>query len=86
MLLIIILPTLLVAQEKQVLQNHPIVFRNVTVIDMRNEQPKSNLTVIVSGNRIAKIGKNVKVAKDAEIIDGSGKYLIPVYGICMFTR
>lgn len=60
------------AQEKSV-----IVFRNVTLIDMRGEQPKPNMTVIVSGNRISKIGKNLKIPKNAEIVDATGKFLIP---------
>jgi len=58
LLLIMILPTLLVAQNKPAVQNRPLIFRNVTLIDMRSEQPKPNMTVVVSGNRIAKIGKN----------------------------
>ena len=71
LLLIVLLPTLLAAQ------NRPIVFRNVTLVDMRSEQPKPNMTVLISGNRIAKIGKNIKAPKDAEIVDASGKFLMP---------
>jgi imidazolonepropionase-like amidohydrolase len=77
LLLIMILPMLVIAQNKPAAQNRPLVFRNVTLIDMRSEQPKPNMTVIISGNRIAKIGKNVKIPKNAEIIDASGKFLIP---------
>jgi imidazolonepropionase-like amidohydrolase len=76
-LIIILLPTLTVAQANQAAQNRPVVFRHVTLIDMTNEQPKPNMTVIVSGNRIAGIGKNIKVPKNAQIIDASGKFLIP---------
>ena len=57
-LLIIILPTLITAQDKSAVQNRLVAFRNITLIDMRSEQPKPNMTVVVSGNRIAKIGKN----------------------------
>ncbi len=71
LLLIILSPTLLVAQ------NRPVVFRNVTLIDMRSEQPKPNMTVIVSGNRISKIGVNLKIPKNANVIDATGKFLIP---------
>ncbi|MEJ7623874.1 MAG: amidohydrolase family protein [Pyrinomonadaceae bacterium] len=77
LLLIMILPTLLIGQPKPAVQNRPLVFRNVTLIDMRSEQPKPNMTVVVSGNRIARIGKNLKIPKDAQIIDASGKFLIP---------
>lgn len=71
-MLIILLPKLIFAQ-----QNRPLVFRNVTLIDMRSEQPKANMTVVVEGNRISKIGKSLKISKDAEVVDASGKYLIP---------
>ena len=60
------------AQEKSA-----IVFRNVSVIDMTGGHPKPNMTVIVRGNRIAEIGKNLKIPKNAEIVDASGKFLIP---------
>jgi len=77
LLLIMILPMLVIAQNKPAAQNRPLVFRNVTLIDMRSEQPKPNMTVLISGNRIAKIGKNIKIPKNAEVIDASGKFLIP---------
>ncbi len=77
LLLILILPVLLIAQDKPVAQNRPLVFRNVTLIDMRSEQPKPNMTVVIKGNHISKIGKNVKIPKDAEVVDASGKFLMP---------
>ncbi len=72
LLLIILLPTLLMAQK-----NRLLVFRNVTLIDMRSEQPKPNMTVVVSGSRIVEIGKKVKPPKNAEMIDATGKLMIP---------
>ncbi len=77
LLLIILLPTLIFAQVNKSAQNRPLVFRNVTLIDMRSEQPKPNMSVLISGNRISKIGKNIKIPKDAQIVDGSGKFLMP---------
>ncbi|MDQ3063957.1 MAG: hypothetical protein M3R14_14020, partial [Acidobacteriota bacterium] len=77
LLLIMILPMLLVGQNKPAVQNRPLVFRNVALIDMRSEQPQLSMTVLISGNRISKIGKNVKIPKNAEVIDASGKFLIP---------
>lgn len=35
------------------------------------------MTVVVSGSRIASIGKNINIPKNAEVIDASGKFLIP---------
>lgn len=77
LLLIFLLPTLLAAQNDQTVQNRPLVFRYVTLIDMTNEQPKPNMTVVIEGNRIAAIGKNIKIPKNAEVVDASGKFLIP---------
>jgi len=77
LLLIMILPILLIAQDRPVAQNRPVVFRNVTLIDMRSEQPKPNITVLISGNRILEIGKNIKIPKDAEVVNAAGKFMIP---------
>ena len=54
-----------------------IVFRNVTLIDMRSKQPRPNMTVVVSGSRISKIGRNIKFPKNAQVVDAGGKFLIP---------
>ncbi len=72
-LIFLFLPLASEAQER----NSTVVFRNVTLIDMTSDRPKPNMTVIVSGNRISKIGKNLKIPKDAQIIDARGKFLIP---------
>ncbi len=76
-ILFIFLPTVSLGQKIETARNRSIVFRNVTLIDMRSEQPKTNMTIVVSGNRISKIGRNIKIPKDAEVIDASGKFLIP---------
>lgn len=77
LLLNITLPTLIFAQTNQTAQNRLLVIRNVTLIDMRSEQPQPNMTVVVSGNRISKIGRNIKIPKNAAVLDASGKFLIP---------
>jgi imidazolonepropionase-like amidohydrolase len=73
LLLILVLPIAVKAQER----NSIVVFRNVTLIDMGSEQPKPNMTVVIKGNRISKIGKNIKLPQNAEVVDASGKFLIP---------
>ncbi len=77
LLLIVFLPSLLVAQANQTVQNRPVVFRNVTLIDMRSEQPQPDMTIVIKGNRIVSIGNKAKIPKNAEVIDASGKFLIP---------
>jgi N-acetylglucosamine-6-phosphate deacetylase len=54
-----------------------VAFTGVNVIPMDKERVLANQTVLVKNGVIAEIGKNVKIPKDAQIIDGSGKYLIP---------
>lgn len=77
LLLIILLPLLVCGQANQTAPNRPLVFRNAAVIDMRSEQPIFGMTVVVRNNRIAKIGKNIKIPKNAEVVDASGKFLMP---------
>ncbi len=78
-LLIVLLPSLLVAQVNQTVQNRSVVFNRVTVIDVTGAPSKSGMTVIITGNRIAAVSKSgkVKIPKDAQIIDASGKFMIP---------
>ncbi len=73
LLLTILLPIILIAQTK------PLVFTRGTVINMVDAKPKTDMTVIVEGNRITSIGKSskIRVPKNAQVIDASGKFLIP---------
>src|SRR5829696_5095415 len=56
-----------------------VAFTNVNVIPMDRERVLASQTVVVRNGVIAEIGnaKNVKLPKNAERIDGTGKYLIP---------
>lgn len=54
-----------------------IAFTNVNVIPMDKERILTSQTVLIRNGVISDIGKNVKVPKDAQTIDGKGKYLIP---------
>jgi len=54
-----------------------VVIRDVTVIDMVSKAPKSQQTVIITGDRISHIGRGLKIPKSATLIDGTGKFLIP---------
>lgn len=76
LLIIIFVSAQLQAQVKPA-TNHSVVFRNVTVIDMQSGQPKPQMTVLIVGNRITALGKKVKVPNNAEIVDASGKFMIP---------
>jgi CubicO group peptidase (beta-lactamase class C family)/imidazolonepropionase-like amidohydrolase len=54
-------------------------FNNVNVIPMDRERVLKNQVVVVSDGRIAEIGdaSRIQAPKDAQVIDGRGKYLIP---------
>ena len=56
-----------------------IAFTNVNVIPMDKERVLMDQTVIVKDGMIVQVGDagKVKVPKDAQQIDGRGKYLIP---------
>ncbi|MDB5031286.1 amidohydrolase family protein [Mucilaginibacter sp.] len=53
-----------------------ILFTHVTFIDGNGGKPLYNADVLVKGNKIAAIGKNLK-ANNARIIDLTGKTIIP---------
>jgi imidazolonepropionase-like amidohydrolase len=54
-----------------------IVITSVNVITMESDQVEANQTVIVRNGKITAIGKNLKYGKDALVINGKGKYLMP---------
>jgi hypothetical protein len=85
--LLLILPVLLLAQSPALLlsqsndsrQTAPLVLAHVTVIDVSGGPSKSNMTVVIRGDRISDIGKagEVLVPPGATVLDASGKFLIP---------
>lgn len=77
--LFLLLSKLLFAQPAPVLPARPLVFTHVTVIDVTAALSKSDMTVIVVGNRIVAVGRTGKVhfPKNAQIIAADGKFLIP---------
>src|SRR5438034_4565045 len=54
-------------------------FIHVTVIDMTGAPPQSDMTVVVTGNRIATLGPSrvVRIPKGGVTFDATGKFLIP---------
>ena len=53
------------------------IIRDVTLIDGTGAEPQVGVDIHISGDRIAEIGTDLSAAADTEIIDGSGKYVIP---------
>ena len=66
------------AQAQQV-DSKPLAITHVTVIDVTAAAPQPDMTVIINGNRITALGKanKVRVPQGAQVIDATGKFLIP---------
>lgn len=54
-----------------------LVIDHVDVFDGRSEQLIENVSVAITGNRIAAVGRDLEAAEDAERIDGGGRVLMP---------
>lgn len=88
LLLLLIFSGQLTARRLPVSETGSLAFTHVTVIDMTGAPPKADMTVVVSGNRIITIGPtgNARIPREAQIIDATGKFLIPgLWGICTIT-
>jgi hypothetical protein len=72
------LPIFSLAQEKNG-ASHITAITHVNVIDATGSPVRSDMTIIIGGNRITALDKTskVKIPKTAFVINGSGKYLIP---------
>jgi hypothetical protein len=58
---------------------HPIAIEHVRLFDSEQASVRADQTVVIQGERITAAGPSatVTVPKDAEIVDGSGKTLVP---------
>ena len=58
----------------------PIAITHITLIDVRDGSAKPDTTVLISGERIVRVGgpgETLHFWKEARVIDGRGKFLIP---------
>jgi len=62
-----------------VAQEPALAFVHVNLIDATGAPVQTDMTVVVQGKEVLQIGKNKNLAvpKDAKVVDGRGKYLIP---------
>ncbi|MGV6825512.1 MAG: amidohydrolase family protein, partial [bacterium] len=54
-----------------------VLFKNVNIFDGKSKVLQQAQQVLVEGNKIKQIGKNVKADSKATIVDGSGRTLLP---------
>ena len=55
----------------------PLAFRNATIFDADSRSMRRGMTVVVNGNKISAVGARVPLPRDAEVIDATGKTLLP---------
>lgn len=79
LLLFALAPMLAIGQTKQITPRRPLAFTHVNIIDMTGAKPHLDMTLIIVGNRIARIGKarSVRVPRGAEVVNAAGRFLIP---------
>ena len=53
------------------------VFTGATVIDVTGGTPSTNGVIVIEGTRIKQVGETAEIPPDAEVIDASGKFIIP---------
>lgn len=76
-LLLLILPVFLFARATPNHIQPSIVFTHVTIIDVTGSAPRRDLTVVITGDRISAIGDNIPVPAGAQVVDATGKFMIP---------
>lgn len=54
-----------------------VAIRGVTLVDGTGRPPVPGTTVVIEGNRIAAVGTSVQPPPGAQVIDGTGKFLMP---------
>jgi len=57
-------------------QQQPVAIKGATVLTMTGP-PIENGTVVISGGKIVAVGANVQIPSGAEVVDATGKYVMP---------
>lgn len=56
---------------------HSVLITNANIFDGRSEKLATGMSVLVEGNKIAKIAKSIHAPEGATVIDGAGRTLTP---------
>src|SRR2546427_533037 len=78
-LFLLLLSALILGQAQPTPKSKPLVFTHATVIDAPGGRAKPDMSVVIVDGRIIALGKSgkVRIPKGAEVIDATGKFLIP---------
>ena len=79
LLTLLLFPSFLEAQSHSIPSTKPLILTHVTVIDVTGSPAKPDMSVVIRNHRIVAIGRTSSVVppKDSEIVDATGKFLIP---------
>ena len=77
----------LTAQQNSAARQRSLVLTHVAVIDVARGQAQPDRTVVILGGYITKIGESSKIVvpKDSQVVDATGKFLIPGCGTYAIT-
>ncbi len=70
-------PPITRAAQRRDTAARPFALTHVAVLDVESGQVSHDVTVVVSGNRIATIGRQPSIPTGTRVIDATGKVLIP---------
>lgn len=65
------------AMAKDAAPKHSVLITNANIFDGKNEKLAAGMSVLVEGNKIAKIAKSIPAPAGATVIDAKGKVLMP---------
>ena len=74
-----VIPVVPRSESPSIPSTKPLILTHVTVIDVTGSPAKPDMSVVIRNHRIAAIGRTIAVVppKDSEIVDATGKFLIP---------
>ncbi|MGQ0766179.1 MAG: amidohydrolase family protein [Gemmatimonadota bacterium] len=78
----VLIPALVAALQiatgaQQAWPQRAIAITNVSIVDGTTDSARAGQTVVVTGKRITAVGRRVPVPGNADVVDGTGRYLIP---------
>ena len=78
LLTLLLFPSFLEGQSPSIPSAKPLILTHVTVIDVTGSPAKPDINVVIRNHRIIAMSRtSVLSPEDAEIVDATGKFLIP---------
>lgn len=67
----------LLGRAQETAEKNTILIINATVFDGQNEKMQEGMSILVEGNKIAKIAKTINIPQTAQVVNAQGKVLMP---------